>query len=80
MPMPKMKPVSTLSERKLEIHPILSSPRAIKSSPAKTVITATSCTASVELAAAMVMTAAPVTAAMVELGPVTTWREVVKMG
>jgi hypothetical protein len=77
--MPKMNPTSTLSARKLETQPIFITERMIYKIPASIVMAATSAIASLEPTLATDKTAAPVTAAMVELGPVTTWRELAKM-
>ena len=72
MPMPKTKPTRTLSARKLEIQPIRRTERIMYKMPASRVMAATRAMASLEPALATDNTAAPVTAAMVELGPVTT--------
>lgn len=57
---------------KLETQPILRTDRMMYKKPASMVIAATRAMASLEPAFAKDRTAAPVTAAMVELGPVTT--------
>ncbi len=69
MPTPKVNPVSTAAERKLEIHPIRNSHMTMKSRPATNTMAAPIETASAEPAAANDSTAAPSTAAIDELGP-----------